>query len=521
VAALLISLKVHLLRGSLRGSLSQRIGLAVGALTGLGAALAGVAALIGLRFADPDVAAVVVVVGGAALVLGWGLVPLLVSGVDETLDPARFALLPLRARQMVPGLVLAGLVGVPGAVTALVALATVITWWRGVLPALLALPAAVLGVLTCVVTSRLLTTAAARLLSTRRFKEIGAAITVLLMSSLGLWPTLIAHGTLTLSDLEAGVAGLGWTPMGLAWAVPADAATGQPGRALVRLALAAVVVLAGAAAWAHLLDRALADQSGSAPSSRARVRRSLLDRLPDGVAWAVMQRSLHYWRRDPRYLVAFTAITASTIVPLLALRSAGTPAPAAGLGPFVGVLLGIVTSNDIGYDGSAFATHLVVGVRGQADRLGRAMAALVVGLPVVVVASVAGVLVAGHGRLWPAALGAGVGALLAGVGGSALASALVPYPVPEAGSNPFRGTSGGGARAALAQGAVLSATSALSAPAIACLVVAAVWWPPAAWIALPLGPAIGAAALWVGVAAGGRVMDGRGPEILASVRRPT
>lgn len=520
MVALLISLKLHLLRGSLRGSVSQRIGLAFGALGGLAVTLGGVAGLVGLRFVDADLAAPVVVAGGSLLVLGWGVVPLLVSGVDETLDPARFALLPLRARRLVPGLLLAGLVGVPGVATTVIALATVVTWWRGPLPALLAVPAALLGVLTCGLTSRLLTTAAARLLSTRRFREVGAAIAVVLVSTIGLWPTLLSHGSLAREDVEAGLDALGWTPMGLAWAVPADAATGHLGRAGVRLLLAVAVVVVWGLAWARLLDRALADRADGGGATRARVRPSPLDVLPPGPVWAVAARSLRYWRRDPRYLVAFTAVVASSVVPLIAMRSAGEPALAAGLGPFIGILLGIITSNDVGSDGSAFATHLTVGIRGRADRLGRAIAALAVGLPVVTVAAVVGVLVAGRPGLWPGALGAGIGALLAGVGGSALASALAPYPVPAAGSNPFRGTSGGGARAGLAQGAVLSATSGLAAPGVVLLVVAAVgWWPPGVWAGLLLGPTIGAAALWVGVETGGQVMDSRGPEILAAVRK--
>ena len=38
---------------------------------------------------------------------------LLVFGVDETVDPAKFALLPVRARELLPGLLVAGLIGSP------------------------------------------------------------------------------------------------------------------------------------------------------------------------------------------------------------------------------------------------------------------------------------------------------------------------------------------------------------------------------------------------------------------------
>lgn len=519
MAALLISLKVALLRGSLRGSVSQRVGLVIGALVGVGAAFAGVSGLVALRFADVDVAGPVVVVAGSVLVVGWTLVPLLVSGVDETLDPARFALLPVPARTLVPGLLVAGLVGVPGAATALIGLATVVTWSRGPLPALLALPAATLGVLTCVLGSRLGTTASARLLATRRFREVGAMITVLLLSSMGFVPALLTQGPLRWDVVDTWITWLGWTPMGLAWAVPADAAAGRPLLALGRLALAAVLVALGGLAWARLLDRALTDVAASGDGSRARVRSSPLDRLPDGPVWAVTGRSLRYWRRDPRYLVAFGAIAASSVVPLLATRSVGATGLSLALGPFLGVMLGLVTANDVGYDGSAFATHLVVGLPGRADRAGRALAALVVGTPFVTIAAVVGVVVAGRGDLWPGALGSALGALFGGVGSAALASALAPYPVPEAGSNPFRNSSGGSARAALAQGAVLSVTTGLAVPGIALFVVGALWWPPACWLALVVGPLVGAGALWAGVVTGGQVMDARGPEILASVRK--
>ena len=49
--------------------------------------------------------------------LGWLLLPLVFFGVDETLDPARFALLPLRRRTLVTGMLAAALVGVPAVAT--------------------------------------------------------------------------------------------------------------------------------------------------------------------------------------------------------------------------------------------------------------------------------------------------------------------------------------------------------------------------------------------------------------------
>ena len=73
---------------------------------------------------------------------------LLVFGVDETVDPARFALLPVRARELLPGLLAAALVGVPGVATVLMGLGLVVTWARSPLLTAAALVAMPLGVVS-------------------------------------------------------------------------------------------------------------------------------------------------------------------------------------------------------------------------------------------------------------------------------------------------------------------------------------------------------------------------------------
>src|SRR5690606_41545430 len=64
---------------------------------------------------DAQVRLMVASFGGAALVLGSVLLPLVWFGVDDTLDPARFALLPLPRTRLVLGLLAAALLSVPAA----------------------------------------------------------------------------------------------------------------------------------------------------------------------------------------------------------------------------------------------------------------------------------------------------------------------------------------------------------------------------------------------------------------------
>ena len=132
MVALLVRLKLTLLRNSLKRSVWRTVGLVIGMLYGLAVVAGVIAGLIALRWGSLTLTADITVTAYAALTLGWLLMSLLVFGVDETVDPARFALLPVRARELLPGLLVCGLVGVPGAATVLISLGLIVTWARSV-----------------------------------------------------------------------------------------------------------------------------------------------------------------------------------------------------------------------------------------------------------------------------------------------------------------------------------------------------------------------------------------------------
>jgi geranylgeranyl diphosphate synthase type II len=79
--------------------------------------------------------------------VAWLLLPLLLGGEDETMDPARFVLLPITRRRLAVGLTTSSMIGAAPLATAVVALAAVVTWTRGpgsLVTAVVALPLAVL-----------------------------------------------------------------------------------------------------------------------------------------------------------------------------------------------------------------------------------------------------------------------------------------------------------------------------------------------------------------------------------------
>ena len=270
MVALIVGLKWQLLRNGLRRSIPQLVGLIIAVLYGLGVLVAALSGLVALRFSLPsDVARTAITLGGSAVVLGWAILPIIAYGIDETLDPARFATFAVPRRQLVLGLLLSSLVGVPAAVTAILGLATVITWSRSV-PAMAITPvAAVVAVFTCVALSRVTSAASFAISRRRRGKE--ALLLLMLLLSLGFGaatssvmkqvssPGLLQH----LADV------LGWTPLGLAWAVPADFADGAIGAGLLRLALALVFLVAALLAWDVLLRGALENPRATASGGSA------------------------------------------------------------------------------------------------------------------------------------------------------------------------------------------------------------------------------------------------------------
>jgi ABC-2 type transport system permease protein len=91
--------------------------------------------------------------------------------------------------------------------------------------------------------------------------------------------------------------------------------------------------------------------------------------------------------------------------------------------------------------------------------------------------------------------------------------------MPEAGANPFRSNTGGSARVLLAQAASGAVAVTVALPSAVGVALGALGWAPGPWLALVVGPAAGVVVLVIAIQVGGQVVDRRGPEILAAVRK--
>jgi ABC-2 type transport system permease protein len=521
MTAVLVALKLRLLINQFRRSPWQVAGLVLALLYGAAITLMLVVTLVALRFAPAAISTAVVVGGGSVALLAFLVVPVFV-GIDDTLDPRRFALFGIDRTRLTIGLAVAGTIGVPGFALLLISVATVATWSRSPVAILVALVCVPCIVLTGVLLSRIGATSAGLLLSTRRSREAVAAILVIGLSLLAPLVVLLTNlelGRTALTAVGSVVAVLAWTPLGAAWAAPASLAAGDAaGVGQLLVALATVVVLGFV--WRALVGVALVSTGRHAkPQTLAGI--GWFGRLPATPRGAIAARAISYWARDVRYRVSVISIPVTPIVLVLVLGLAGVPGEVLALipVPVVALFIGWASHNDIAYDHTAIWLHVAAGVRGVDDRLGRLAPVLAVGLPVLVAGSFVSAVVAGRPLLAVPLIGVACCLLLSGMGIGGVSSALMPYPVPRPGSSPFQQPNSTGGLAAVVQSVLFLLQLLAAAPAILLGLLAVQGSAAAAWWSLAAGVVIGLGVLWWGTVWGGRVFERRGPELLAAALR--
>ncbi|WNI15955.1 transporter [Actinacidiphila sp. ITFR-21] len=532
VTPVFVRLKLTVIRNGLRRSRGRAIGWSAGVgfsmlyALGLGA---GMIALRGGHYAPAAAVALAVCLG-----LGWAVMPLFFFGGDDTLDPTRLAMLPLRPRRLTTALLVSSLIGVGPLFTVLVSTGAVVAVAHGGPAAVVAVCAVVLLLVTCVALSRAVAAANTRLLTSRRgrdlallsglFVAVGAQLVNLGVSSLS------SDGGLRRITAAASV--LRWIPP--APVVDAVRSTGQGayGLAAVQLLYGVVVLAAILRWWYRSLFRlmvspdastvvAAADAARSAGRAGwpARAARLLPGRLVGGRTGTVMERQFHYLWRDPRSRASLaTGLAVGLLLPLVAVVQHGTVYQclwAAGL-------LGMQLYNQFGMDGSAFWTvAATISTRRDAalELRGRALALVAIAVPYVTVVTAGAALLLGRLAALPETLGLAFAFLGALTATGAYASVRFPYAVPH--DNPF-------GNAAPGQGGLvaLNVFGGTLSGAVCCLPVLALsvglhltGHNALLWTVLPAGMAYGAAVGAVALRFTAPRLLGRLPEILAAVGR--
>lgn len=530
MVGLALTLRLRLLRNGLRGgrgSTQRVLGLVLGAVAGGALALIGFTALAAGR-GRPALATDVGVILFTLMAAGWVVLPILTFGSDDLLDPTKLSLLPLSRRQLMTLLSVGSLVGVAPLATLLAALGLAVGVAAGPGQVLTAVAAAVLEVAFCVVLSRVVAAALSGLLRSRRGRDLGIAVTMLVALSFQLLNLLLQYFARRpggVNGTAAGVAGpLRWTPPGMLASAPLLVQQGRPLAALGLLAVVTALVVAGVALWERLAARSMVtvDASGSRRRRATRLTPAGVGwLLPSGRAGAVAAKDLRYLGRDSRRGISQLV---GVLLPALALVFG--PALALGTRPgewavfvvcFIAAFAALPGGNRFGVDGSSI--WMLLGSQTDPrdswrDLRGGDLATLVVNVPLIVVVGLSAAALTGGWFYLPPALGLAAALLLVITAGSGAVAVRAPYAVPDNPRNAFSsGAAGQGCAAGLLSMVLLLAGFVSCLPLLALLLPALQdgrW----GWALLGAGPAYGVllGALARRVAA--REWARRGPEVL-------
>ncbi|MFF4156244.1 transporter [Streptomyces sp. NPDC001678] len=524
--AVFVRLKLSLLRNGLRQSAGRKaVWITSLVIVSLYAALQ-LLGFIALR-GHAHVGALTVCTA-ALLAFGWAVMPLFFPGGDETMDPSRLVMLPLRPTPMLAGLLAAALVGIGPVFTVLVLIGAVIASAHGAAAFAVGVLAVPLALLVCLALARAVATANVRLLTSRKGRDLA------LLSGL-----FIAVGgqLLNLGMQKLNGAGMGrlesvadvlrWIPPGSALDAVRATSDGAYGRAATGLALTVVALVAVLWWWQRGLTKVMTAGDAStlgaasvAGPEKARADGSGLARLlPAGRTGTVMHRSLRYIWRDPKTKASWVSgLAVGALVPIV---NAAQGMSSIWFAMFAPTMLGLQMYNQFGQDGPAFWMVLqTIGSRrdAYAELRARALSFSLIAVPYVALVVTGTTYFTGRWQDWAEVLGMSFALLGALFATGALASVLAPYSIPQ--DSGFKNVAPGqGALAWFGMlgaliGAVLCAP--LGALTIGLHIADAHGW---LWIVLPLGAGYGVLTTWAGLRLAAPRMLERLPEILTAVSK--
>ncbi|MFD3956256.1 MULTISPECIES: transporter [Streptomyces] len=520
-----VRLKLTLLRNGLRQSSGRKAAFIASLVFALLVAAGQVLALVLLR--GNANAGTVVVLLTAVVALGWAVLPLFFPSGDDTLDPTRLVMLPLRPEPLVRALLVSSLIGIGPLFTLCLVVGSVIALAHGAAGTVFAVLAVPLTMLLCVALSRAVTTANVRLLNSRKGRDLavlsGLVIAVgIQFVNFGAQRLGEAGG---LSTLEPVADVARWLPGASAIAAVDAASRGSYGVAAAQLLVTVAALGALVWLWQRGLVKLMTAPDGStvaaaAPTRKESGRTGLSGLLPEGRTATVVHRSLLYIARDPKTKAAWvTALAIGAIVPLInALQGTGSIYFAC----FAAGMLGMQMYNQFGQDTSAFwMVALTISSTRDAyvELRARAFALLLITLPYTVVVCVATAALLGSWQALPGVLGISFALLGAMLAIGAVASALFPYSIPQEGA--FKNVAPG--QGGLAWISILGGM--LAAPVLAGPVIALTVWlhladhHSALWLVIPAGAVYGALLGWAGLRIAAPRTANRLPEILSAVSK--
>ncbi|MEU6959346.1 transporter [Streptomyces chrestomyceticus] len=523
-----VRLKLSLLRNGLRQSSGRTVAYVASLVVSLLCAAGVLLGLIALRGVDH--ASALGVLLAVVLTLGWAAMPLFFPSGDETLDPTRLVMLPLRPRPLIVSLLITSLVGIGPVFTLALAAGSAIMLAHTAGAAVVGVLAVVLVVLVCVALARAVATANVRLLTSRRGRDL--AVLSGLFVAIGAQGVNVGAQKLFgsgagLSALEPVSDILRWVPPASAVDAVRAASEGAYGRAVLGLALAAVALGLLLWWWQRTLTTLMTSPDSSTlqavEKDSARKQRSsgrgLQRLLPESRTGTVILRMMRYAWRDPKTKMSWAmAFAVGLLVPFISAIQGGGSIYTALSAP---ALLGMQMYNQFGQDTSAFwmvASTISTPRDAFLELRARGLGLALVGVPFVTLVVIGAAAFLGPWSAFFDVYGLSLALLGALVATGAMASALFPYSIPAESNKNVAPGQGAIAWFSLFGGMLVSAV--MAAPMIGLLI-----WLHVAdlhsllWLLLPVGAAYGVGIALLGMRVAAPLVARRLPEILGAVSK--
>ena len=443
MARILVQLKLRLLRNALHAATTAKVSFLVSTTFAVLVAIGTfvVLALFRGHATSVDVTAVIFTV----FAFGWLILPIFAFGLDSTLDPATLALYPLRTRPLATGLLAASAAGAWPLANLIGLLGVTVGLARGPSGVVIAVVAVALQVLFCITLARLVTTSMARLLRSRRGKDLAAFLVIPIFALYEFFTQVVpkeaADGTFTATSFDGIDPWLRWLPPGLAAHAIQDASDGHPGTALLRLTLLAAVIVVLGWLWVRSLSRALVTADTTTQSSR--VHGAALPLAACGLRGAVTARFWIYQRREPASLVywALTAVIMAAISARAILGPGGHPAFVLASAIVGAGFVGYFHANTAGLTGPPFVLEAMALTGRRELRAyfsGQNIALGVIAVPLLTAVSFGLAAVAGRPGFGFLGMAVALAALGAALALSNIFTVVLPYPMDRRAGNPMR-----------------------------------------------------------------------------------
>jgi ABC-2 type transport system permease protein len=441
MARLLVQLKLRLLLNALRSSRTAKVSFIISTTFAVLLAIGTFLVLASFRgkSTSVDLTAVIFTV----FAFGWLIAPIMVFGVDGTLDPATLALYPLRTRPLATGLLAASATGAWPLANVIGLLGVTVGLASGPLGVIVAVVAVALQVLFCIALSRFVITSLAGLLRSRRGRDLAAFLIIPLVALYEFFtqvvPKAASEGKITAASFTGFDSWMRWLPPGLAAHAIQDASDGRIGLAVARLAALAAVTIVFSWLWVRSLGRALVTSDTTTQSAQVRGAKLRLARF--GLRGAVAARTWLYQRREPVSLVFWALIAVITAAVSASSIFGHNRHPGAIIGSaiFGAAFVGIFHANSAGLTGPAFfleATALSRRRDLRAYFAGQNLVLALIGAPVVIAVCFALAAAAGKPGVGVEAAPVALAALGAALGLSNLFTAALPYPMAKRTGSP-------------------------------------------------------------------------------------